>query len=116
MNSEDFKQYSDTLFAHCQELLSSKVAEYASDEDRLQNFYQPTSLFNTNPACICLYYDAKHISSLVKIAQDIDKGIFPTEKLLLEKCSDYINYGVLFFTIVEGLLLKQKHDDNPLLT
>lgn len=97
MNASEFEKYSEELIKHCWDLLFSKSKEYANDDDRLANFKQPTSLFKTNPAKICLMYDSKHIASMVKMAEDIDKGIYPTHELLKEKVGDYINYGLLFY-------------------
>lgn len=97
MNAKEFEKHSQDLINHCWKLLFSKCKEYANNEDRLANFKQPTSLFKTNPAKICLMYDSKHIASMVKIADDVDKGILPSKELLKEKVGDYINYGLLFY-------------------
>ena len=97
MNAEDFERHSKEVIEHCWNLLFSKGKEYASNEDRLANFKQPTSLLKTNQAKICLMYDTKHIASMVKMAEDVDKGIMPSRELLLEKVGDYINYGLLFY-------------------
>lgn len=34
---------------------------------------------------------------MVKMAEDVDKGIIPSKELLVEKVGDYINYGLLFY-------------------
>ena len=107
MNNEEFEKYSKELLEHCWKLLFSKSKEYATDQDRLFNFKQPTSLFNTNQAKICLLYDSKHIASMVKIADDIDKGILPSRELLMEKVGDYINYGLLFYGNVLEIINKE---------
>ena len=97
MKAQEFEQLSKELLDRCWELLFSKSKEYANNEDRLANFKQPTSLFHTNQAKVCLFYDSKHIASMVKMAEDIDKGILPSKELLAEKVGDYINYGLLFY-------------------
>lgn len=115
MKAIDFEKHCNEVIEHCKETLFSKADEYASNEDRLANFKQPTSLFKTNPAKICLMYDTKHIASMVKIAEDVDKGILPSRELLLEKVGDYINYGLLFYAnmleIVDSDLDKKLNDN-----
>ena len=97
MKAQDFEKCSKEIINHCFATLFKKKEEYASDTDRLDNFKQPTSLFRTNPAKICMMYDSKHIASMVKMAEDVDKGILPTREMLEEKVGDYINYGLLFY-------------------
>lgn len=97
MKAQEFEHHSKEIIDHCWELLFSKADEYADGGDRLFNFKAPMSLFRTNPAKVCMMYDSKHIASMVKIAEDVDKGILPTRELLEEKVGDYINYGLLFY-------------------
>ena len=110
MKAKDFEKNSKQLIDHCYNLLFSKAKEYASDEDRLANFKQPTSLFGVTPPEICLYYDSKHIASMVMIAQDIKKGKLPSRELLQEKVGDYINYGLLFYSTVIEMIEEQEKD------
>lgn len=107
MNAEEFEKASKEVIDHCWGLLFSKSKEYANDNDRLKNFKMATSLFSTNQAKICLMYDTKHIASMVKIAEDVDKGILPTKELLMEKVGDYINYGLLYYANMLEILNKQ---------
>ena len=109
MNAEEFEKYSREVIDHCWNLLFSKSKEYANDVDMLANFKQPTSLFKTNQAKICLMYDSKHIASMAKMAEDVDKGIYPSKELLMEKVGDYINYGLLFYGNM--LELVEKHNE-----
>lgn len=106
MNAQDFQKCSEEVIAHCWDLLFSKSKEYANDIDRLANFKQPTSLLHTNQARVCLFYDSKHIASMAKMAEDADKGIYPTKELLMEKVGDYINYGLLFYANMLELMNK----------
>lgn len=111
MKAQDFEKNSKEIIDHCWNLLFSKAKEYASDEDRLANFKQPTSLFGVSAPEICLYYDSKHIASMVMIAQDISKGKLPTRELLKEKVGDYLNYGMLFYSTVLELIEKEEQED-----
>lgn len=109
MKAVDFEECSKEVIDHCWKLMFDKSKEYASDTDRLANFKQPTSLLETNPAKVCLMYDMKHIASIVKMANDVDKGVLPTKELLLEKVGDYINYGLLFYAnMLEMINEKEK--------
>lgn len=110
MKAADFEKISKELMDHCWDIMFSKAKEYASDEDRLANFKQPTTLFHTNPAKIALFYDSKHIASMVKMADDIDKGILPSKEFLMEKVGDYINYGLLFYSAVMEMIEAQEED------
>ena len=110
MKAADFEKISKELMDHCWDIMFSKAKEYASDEDRLANFKQPTTLFHTNPAKIALFYDSKHIASMVKMADDIDKGILPSKEFLMEKVGDYINYGLLFYGAVMEMVDAQEKD------
>ena len=110
MKAQEFEKHSKELIDHCWELLFSKAKEYASEEDRLANFKQPTTLFGVSAPEICLYYDSKHIASMVMIAQDISKGKLPTRELLMEKVGDYINYGLLFYSTVLELIEKEEKE------
>ena len=104
MKAADFEKISKELMDRCWDIMFSKAKEYASDEDRLANFKQPTTLFHTNPAKIALFYDSKHIASMVKMADDIDKGVLPSKEFLMEKVGDYINYGLLFYGAVMEII------------
>jgi len=108
MKAVDFKEYSKNVMNYCWKLLFDKSKEYASDEDVLANFKQPTSLLETNPVKVCLMYDMKHIASMAKMANDVDKGILPTKELLLEKVGDYINYGLLFYSNMLEMIEEEK--------
>lgn len=107
MNRADFETVAKQTINHCWDLLFDKSKEYANDEDRLANFKQATSLMNTNPARVCMFYATKHIASMAKIAEDIDKGIYPSEETLTEKVGDFINYGLLFQANVLELLQEE---------
>lgn len=106
MNAKTFEKNSKEVLNHCWNLMFSKAKEYANDEDRLANFKQPTTMMGTNQAEVCLWYDMKHIASMSKIAKDINKGDLPSKELLLEKVTDYINYGLLFYANVLEILDK----------
>ena len=96
MTTDEFANLSQKLTDHVNSLLFSKAKEYAT-EDRLFNFRQMTSLFHTNPAQVALFYQSKHYASIAKMVEDIDKGIIPSEELILEKVGDLVAYAYLVF-------------------
>ena len=100
MKVQEFEQHYNKLKQRIDDLMISKAGEYANDFDRLFNFKQPTSLLNTNPARVALYYCSKHYCSLAKITEDMDNGIYPSEDLILEKCGDIISYSYLIYACV----------------
>ena len=95
MNSEKFNQTIEEQIKICRDLLISKNKEYATENDRLSNFRQPSSLMNMSPAEVAFCYDSKHIASIQKIVHEISQGKIPSLELWQEKITDYLNYGLL---------------------
>lgn len=111
MRVQEFEKHYNKLKQRIDDLMIGKAGEYANDEDRLFNFKQPTSLLNTNELKVAILYWSKHVCSAYKIADDIDKGIYPTPELLEEKCGDLIAYAYLMYAC--GLeILEQVQNKN----
>lgn len=108
MKIDKFRDISQALIDNCWNTLFNKQQEYATDEDALANFKQPTSIMQTNQAEVCLFYTMKHIGSMVKIAKDMNKGEMPSKALLEEKVGDYINYGLLFYANALEMIGEEK--------
>ena len=104
MNAEKFEKLCRELLDKAEDTLFKKSKEYASDEDRLANFRQPTSMLGISPAEVCLMYQMKHIASISKIAKETSQGVLPTKALLQEKCQDVLNYTLIFYTIVSEMI------------
>jgi hypothetical protein len=68
--------------------------------DKLENFKQAGAMKGETPERALWGMWVKHITSIRKIVEDLDKGIVPTLKLLSEKLGDNINYSLL----LEGLI------------
>lgn len=96
MDYKTFDALRRELAGHVKKLLTVKADEYAT-EDRLYNFRQMQSLFKTNPARVAMFYQSKHYASLIKITEDIDKGKYPSQELLMEKAGDLIAYTYLVY-------------------
>lgn len=111
MKAQTFENNANKVIDHCWETMFNKAKEYASDEDRLANFKQPASLLEMNPAEVGICYGMKHMASIVKMAKDLDKGIYPTEEYRLEKIGDMINYLLLIDSAIQEVCEKQDLTD-----
>lgn len=111
MDAKKFEKLCKELLDESQNTLFWKSHEYASDEDRLANFRQPSSMMNCSPAEVCLMYQMKHISSIAKMAKESSKGILPTKELLQEKCKDMVNYTLIFYTIMSEMIESQETEE-----
>ena len=108
MNNKKFEKLSRELLDKAEATLFKKAGEYASNDDRLANFRQPTSMLNISPAEVCLMYQMKHIGSVAKIAKESSQGILPSKELLQEKCQDMLNYTLLFYATVTEMIEAQE--------
>ncbi len=106
MNATDFEKICKELLDKSNSTLFNKSHEYATDEDRLANFRQPTKMMGVSQAEVCLMYQMKHISSIAKIAKESSRGVLPTKELLQEKCQDMLNYTLLFYANMMELIDK----------
>lgn len=104
MNAKHFEELCRELLDKSAGTLFNKSKEYASDEDRLANFRQPTTMMNMSQAEVCLMYQMKHIASVSKIARETSQGILPSKELLQEKCQDMLNYTLLFYANVMDMI------------
>lgn len=116
MDAQKFEKLCRELLDKSEDTLFRKSKEYATDEDRLANFRQPTSMTGMSTAEVCLMYQMKHICSVTKIAKETSKGILPTKELLQEKCQDMLNYTLIFYTTVCELIEKAQAETRPGLT
>jgi len=101
MKLSDFNKCYQELNQRVEKMLLTKREEYASGEDRLANFKHPTSLLETNPAMVCMYYQTKHFDSLIDICKKIDQGVYPSKELILEKAGDLAAYTYLLYACLQ---------------
>lgn len=113
MNADKFEKLCRELLGKAEGPLFQKSKEYATDEDRLANFRQPTSMLGVSPAEVCLMYQMKHIASISKIAKETSQGVLPTKELLQEKCQDVLNYTLIFYTIVSEMIEEAQAASTP---
>lgn len=108
MKTTDFEAISQGMIQKIYKVLFSKRAEYANDDDCLENFKQPTTLMGANPAEVCVWYDTKHFASMVKMAKDANQGKLPSVELLQEKVGDYLSYGLLYYACMIEMMAEQE--------
>ena len=100
MKVPEFEALVEKRLEACRKLLGVKNKEYANDGDKLSNFKEAAALKGDTPEKALWGMWAKHIISIKKIVNDLDKGIVPTDALLAEKCADNINYTLLLEALV----------------
>ena len=110
MDAKKFEKLCKALLDESQNTLFWKSQEYATSDDRLANFRQPSSMMKCSPAEVCLMYQMKHIASIAKIAKESSSGILPERELLMEKCKDTINYTLLFYAAVIEMIEATEKD------
>lgn len=100
MNAVQFVKVLDEQVTRTYDILASKAAEYADDEDRLHNFKAAASLLGTSPMKALAGLMSKHTVSIYDMVSSGE--FFPLEKWD-EKITDHINYLVLLRAlIIEG--------------
>lgn len=104
MKVDEFNKNTKHLMECVENILIKKQAEYAEDTDRLANFKQFESLAGKTPVENATDYWLKHVGSIYKLGKDMNKGIFPTETLLEEKCQDAIAYIFLIYNCALELM------------
>lgn len=76
--------------------LRSKGKEYSTVDNKLHNFDVGSKILGQSRERVLNGFMLKHYISYLDIIDNIDKGILPSEELLNEKCTDLINYFILF--------------------
>jgi len=81
--------------------LNSKAKEYASDEDRAQNFTDAARFDEVTRERALWGMMLKHLVSIKKIIHDLDKGFPSQRKVYVEKIGDSINYLILLRALLD---------------
>jgi hypothetical protein len=103
MTHEEFNILLSKRIAKSRKVLLSKANEYATDDERLQNFKDGASLLNTTPEFYALSLTTKHIIALkdfISTQRSID------QRFIDEKIGDIINYMIL----LEAILTEKRHE------
>lgn len=102
MNTIEFNKIVDERKAKITEVLQSKAAEYAVDDERLYNFIRAGEMLRRPPSTALLGMAMKHFVSVIDMVEAYEKGNPPTEYLINEKIGDSINYLILLEAIFKN--------------
>jgi hypothetical protein len=108
MDNNDFNKIVTESIDSIQLVLVNKAKEYASEGDRLVNFKDGARITGLTPEMTLWAYMAKHLASIKKIIDDMNKGDLPTNELLDEKIGDAINYLILLKATIKEQLPEWK--------
>ena len=97
LSKEESQKYLDTILDHVSATLKVKAVEYIRNEDYMHNFNQGARQSGKLREEVMEDYRLKHIVSRNDLIEDLKEGKLPTEKYILEKYGDIINYYVLEF-------------------
>jgi uridine kinase len=98
MTHDEFNQLVNKRVNKCKKVLLSKADEYATDDERLQNF-KDGAIFNyTTPECYALSLITKHLMSLRDYIVLREDHI--TQEFIDEKIGDIHNYMYLLEAIL----------------
>lgn len=96
MNSQTFETLLDYRLKMAKKILGEKAKQYASEEDRLQQFKAAARIMGNTQAQALWGMAMKHLVSV----QDLVAGrLKPTPNLVDEKIGDMINYLILLDAI-----------------
>jgi len=107
MNTETFEKLYEGLSQESRSMLVDKAREYARQEDRLHNFKRAGEMMRCTPERALIGFMAKHIVSMLDIADDIDQGHVISMGVSHEKILDGINYLYLLWALLNERSGKQ---------
>jgi hypothetical protein len=97
MKTEDFEQLVEEVTGSIKKILTHKAKEYAHG-DRLYNFKKAAKISGNTPLQCCCGMWLKHLVSVLDI---VNGKIENTEKMVVEKFIDSINYHILMMAILD---------------
>lgn len=109
MHADDFNEIAEARIARCRSTLIVKGEEYSRGGDRLHNFKTAAAIDGETPEQALWGMAKKHVVSVRDLIKDIERGIVPSRKMLDEKITDWINYGLL----LEGLIEERRQTLTP---
>ena len=95
LSPQESEDYLESILGIVRETLVVKAKEYVRNEDMMHNFNVGSNLRNCPREKIIDAFRLKHEISRQDIVNDIEKGILPDRKKVLEKYIDIINYDIL---------------------
>jgi hypothetical protein len=103
MEAKVFNEIAENRIDRCRETLLDKGLEYSRGHDRLHNFRSAAAIDGETPEQALWGMAKKHVVSVRDMVKDVERGVMPTEKMLDDKITDWINYALL----LEGLLVER---------
>ena len=95
LNDEDADRHLDTILTNINDSLLIKAKEYMRNNDRMHNFNKASIKSGNSREKALRGMRLKHDISSDDIIDDMDEGIIPSKKLVIEKYGDIINYNIL---------------------
>jgi hypothetical protein len=112
MTPEQFEKVLERRLEITKKTLGSKGKEYASDKDRLHNFYAAGRLRLSHPCESLQGMMDKHLVSYFDIIEKAKNGTQVNRSVIDEKIGDIINYFILQEALLEDMSLVI--DDNKM--
>jgi hypothetical protein len=103
LKATEFNEIAEARIEHCRNTLIIKGEEYSRDGDRLHNFKTAAAIDGETPEMALWGMLKKHVVSVRDMVADTERGIVPSKKMVDEKITDWINYGLL----LEGLIMER---------
>jgi len=98
MTHDEFNKLFADRFLKCRETLLSKAKQYASDEDRLHNFYEGAILNCCTPE---QYAHTLVTKQIIALRDMIVQDMFISQAVVDEKIGDIVNYYVLIEALIK---------------
>lgn len=101
MNYKEFNEILKSRMEKTVDVLDTKANEYARNEDRLSNFKRAAAMLQVIPARALVGAWSKHITSILDMVDDWQKGKQAPVPVWEEKIGDAINYLILLEALVK---------------
>jgi hypothetical protein len=98
-----FEQEIETTLNEIKELLIVKGKEYRRNNDPYHNFNVGSKITGLIPEKILDGFLLKHEISIRDMTNDLEKGILPTEKAVIEKFND----NIIYLLIKKAMILER---------
>jgi hypothetical protein len=98
-----FEQEIETTLNEIKELLIVKGKEYRRNNDPYHNFNVGSKITGLIPEKILDGFLLKHEISIRDMTDDLEKGILPTEKAVIEKFND----NIIYLLIKKAMILER---------
>ena len=108
MTFEEFNKLLDCRIETTKQVLASKNAEYARNNDKLSNFKRAASLEQSTPEKALSGMLTKHIISVYDMIDDLEQGKNGKIETWNEKIGDTINYMILLEALINERFRSEK--------